>query len=280
MSREPRRSILCPNCRKLISADERACPHCGLATPGSWWKNNPWTRGLLDPEQLVAAWIWANVGLYVLSLLLDLRGLGISPNPFALLSPSQKALLLLGMTGTYPIGHLDRWWSLVSANYLHGGILHLAFNMIALRQIAGPALREYGVHRTLIVYTLGGVLGFWVSYLAGVPATLGASAAVCALIGAVLYYGRSRGGMYGQMVTRQIVGWLAGLFLFGFLVTGINNWAHGGGVAGGFVLAYLLGYQERRPENVWHKLLSAACVFVTLAVLVGAVASSLFYRFG
>ena len=76
-----------------------------------------------------------------------------------------------------------RFWTLVSANYLHGSILHIFFNMAALRQLGLLVAREYGVYRMFIIYTLGGIIGFFISYLASVSWTIGASAAVCSLAG-------------------------------------------------------------------------------------------------
>jgi rhomboid protease GluP len=186
--------------------------------------------------------------------------------------------VLLGATGTIPIDHLHRWWSLVSANYLHGGIFHILFNMLALRQIAPLVLREYGVNRMVILYTLSGVIGFFVSYLAGVMLTIGASAAVCGLIGATLYYGKSRGGAYGQAIYRQIAGWALGILVFGFLIPGVNNWGHGGGIGAGIVLGLLLGYQERKRERLFHKTLAGICVLLTVMILVWAVVSGIYYR--
>jgi rhomboid protease GluP len=165
----------------------------------------------------------------------------------------------------------------VSANYLHGGILHILFNMLAFRQIARLVLQEYGAYRMLILYTLSGVAGFLVSYLAGVRFTIGASAAVCGLIGATLYYGKSRGGVYGQAIFRQIGGWALGLFLFGLLVPGINNWGHGGGIFTGVILGFLLGYQERVRESLFHKILAGVCVGLTLLILGWAVVSGIYY---
>ncbi len=186
--------------------------------------------------------------------------------------------MVLGSTGTVPIDQWHRWWTLVSANYLHGGILHILFNMMALHQIGPLVQREYGANRLIIIYTFGGVIGFFVSYLAGVRFTLGASAAVCSLIGASLYYGKSRGGTYGHAIYRQISGWVLGLFLFGFLVPGINNWGHGGGIGAGIILGLLLGYQERIRENLLHKILAAICVIFTIVILLWATTSSFYYR--
>jgi len=278
MMKKQRRSILCPSCRKLISADESRCPYCGTASPASWWKNNVLTRGFHDTDQLIRAIIYVNIGMYVISLLLNPRATSFTFNPFSLLSPDNRSLLLLGATGTIPIDRLHRWWTLVSANYLHGGILHIVFNMVAFRQLAPLVLQEYGLYRMFVLYTLGGVIGFGVSYLAGVPLTIGASAAVCSLIGAILYYGKSRGGAYGQAIYRQIGGWAVGLFVFGLLMPGINNWGHGGGIGAGVVLGLLLGYQERRRETLLHRIVAGGCVVLTVLILGWAVASSIFYR--
>jgi rhomboid protease GluP len=200
-------------------------------------------------------------------------------NPFSLLSPSSKTLLLLGATGTIPIDQFHRWWSLLSAGYLHGGILHIFFNMMVLNQITPFVLQEYGLNRMLIIYTLGGIAGFYVSYLAGVHFTIGASASLFALIGAILYYAKSRGGTYGQMIFKNIGGWVIGLFVFGFIFPGINNWAHGGGLAGGIALAFFLGYEERKRETPFHRTLAKCCVVATVLILLWAVVSAFYYRF-
>ena len=128
-----------------------------------------------------------------------------------------------------------------------------------------------------IIYTLGGVIGFLVSYLASVPWTIGASASVCSLAGALLYYGKSRGGVYGRTIYKQIGVWVIILFIFGLLVPMINNWGHGGGILAGIIFGYLLGYQEKKKENIIHKILAGGCAGITLAVLVWAIGSSIFY---
>ncbi|MEJ2033462.1 MAG: rhomboid family intramembrane serine protease [Deltaproteobacteria bacterium] len=249
-----------------------------MAHPGSWWKNNSWTRGLGDADQLIWIIISVNIVMFVLSLALMPRGPGMSMNPFSFLSPGSQSLFLLGASGTIPIDQYGRWWTLLSANYLHGGILHIFFNMFAFYQLAPLVVQEYGGYRMLAIYTLSGVGGYLVSFLAGVPLTIGASAAICGLIGAILYYAKSRGGAYGNALYRQVGGWVIALFVFGFLVRGINNWAHGGGIAFGVALGFLLGYRERRRENLFHKLLAGGCVLFTLLALLWGVVSAFYYR--
>ena len=275
MTPSQRRAMLCPKCRKLINGDESVCPYCGLKKPTS-----PWQRllgkGLNDGDQLLKVLIGVNIVMFVLSLLLGARSTGFSFNPLFFLSPDSRSLFLLGGSGTIPIDRLHRWWSLISANYLHGSILHIFFNMIALKQLGPLVLHEYGNSRMFIIYTLSGVFGFFVSYLAGIPFTIGASAAVCGLIGSALYFGKSRGGTYGQAIFRQIGGWAIGIFMFGTLVPAINNWAHGGGMLAGAALGFFLGYHERNREKQGHKIAALCCVVVTALILLWAILSSLY----
>ncbi len=278
MTDENKRAVLCPNCGKLISSSEDTCPYCGLSKPTSKWKNNPWAKGLSDEGMLIRTIIAINVAMYILSLVLYPRDMGMSMNPLTMLSPSGDSLILLGATGTYPIDQLGRWWSLVSANFLHGSVLHILFNMMALKQIAPLVIREFGSYRMLIIYMVGGASGFMLSYLAGIRVTIGASAAICSLIGAALFYGKSRGGVYGQSVFRQVGGWVIGLFIIGLVIPGINNWGHGGGLIGGALLGVAMGYHEIKKENITHKMLAQVIVAVTILILAWAIITGLIFR--
>lgn len=272
-------SILCPNCRRLISSYESRCPYCGISNPGSPWKRGLLTNMLRDPFDMIRIIIYVNVALYIFALLLDISSLGMSMNPLVFLSPSNKSLFLLGATGTIPLLQQHWWWSLVSASYLHGGLLHIFFNMFALRQLGPFVVHQYGVNRFFSIYTITGIAGFFISFLAGIPFTIGASASICGLIGATLYYGKSRGGTFGQAVYRQVMGWVIGLALFGFLVPGINNWGHGGGIAAGILMGFLFGYNERQAETTRHRVLAIACVILTVIVLAWAIMQSVYYVF-
>ena len=267
-----RKSILCPNCRKLISRDEPACPYCGLIRPGL---HN--TAGIIrkiflgsDPVRTI---IYVNIALYVLSLILG----GISTEgSFNFLSPSSQSLFLLGASGTIPVIGAHRYWTLISASFLHGGILHIVFNMMALYQLGPFVLREFGFHRFISLYIITGICGFAVSVLFGVPFTIGASANICGLIGAIIYFGKSRGDHYGDIIYKEAMGWVVGLIVFGLIFSGINNWAHGGGILSGIGLAFLMGYNDNKQESAWIKLLAYACILITVLVLIWAVANSMF----
>jgi rhomboid protease GluP len=265
MTARERTSLLCPACRKLISADEPSCPYCGLSKPGS--RNVFLGRFANLSWDITRALMYINAGFYVLSVILSSSHLDLSANPLTFLSPSQEGLFILGATGTIPIAGFGRWWTLLSASYLHGGLLHIFFNMLALSQLGPFVSEEFGFNRFVIIYTLTGAAGFFLSFLAGIPFTIGASASICGLIGAILYYGKSRGGFYGENIYRQAMGWVVGLVIYGLLVPGINNWAHGGGIISGIMLTWFLGYRERGQETIIHKILALVCIIMTSAVL-------------
>jgi rhomboid protease GluP len=82
-----------------------------------------------------------------------------------------------------------------------------------------------------------------------------------------LYYGKSRGGLFGKAIYRQVGGWAIGIFIIGLLIPGINNWGHGGGMAAGVLLGFVLGYREHSEEQPWHAMLAMLCVAATGVVL-------------
>lgn len=277
MAQPSRNSILCPNCRKLISRDVPQCPYCGIVSPGSRLRNNPLTRNWGSGEKLVQVILYVNIGMYLFSLLLNPGKMGFGFNPFSMLSPSAGSLTILGATGTRMLHQTAGWWTLLSANYLHGSAMHILFNMLALYQISPLITQLYGPYRFFIIYTLSGVLGFLISYFAGIQLTIGASAALCGLIGAAIYYGRNRGGLFGNAVYRQVGGWALMILFFGFMVPGINNWAHIGGMAAGALSGMLLGYLEKNRENATHRLLAGVCAMATvLALAWGVLRGTLF----
>jgi len=103
MESQERRSILCPNCRKLISIDESPCPYCGLRYPGSRWRNIFSAKGFLKGDQLMKYIITLNAAMFILSVVISPTSTGFSMNPFGFLSPGNSSLLLLGQPEEFPL---------------------------------------------------------------------------------------------------------------------------------------------------------------------------------
>jgi rhomboid protease GluP len=217
--------------------------------------------------------------MFIFSLLISKGIMTGGFNPLSMLSPSPRGLAELGATGTIMVRN-EGWWTLISANYLHGGVLHIFFNMMAFNQIAPLITRLYGAYRFFTIFTVSGIGGFAVSYLSGIPITVGASAALCGLIGSAIYYGKSRGGLFGQTIYKQVGGWAIGILLIGFMIPQINNSAHIGGMMFGGMSAYLLGYHEKKREGAAHRIFAAACMVLTILVLLFALLRGVLYWLG
>jgi rhomboid protease GluP len=218
------------------------------------------------------------VTLYVLSLLLS------GPDMQVFLSPSTRALFLLGARGAGPVFELGRWWTVLTAGWLHAGVLHVLFNVMWIRQLAPAVADLYGAGRMMIIYTVAGIVGFTVSsiaglYLAGMPIiggailSVGASAPIFGLLGALFHYGRRTGNSHAREAGLQYALFLG---LFGLIPgMGIDNWAHAGGFAGGFLAALVLDPLTR--ERVDHLIVAIVCLGLTLVALVASFVTALPY---
>jgi rhomboid protease GluP len=168
----------------------------------------------------------------------------------------------------------------LSAGWLHGSLLHVVFNMMWVRQLAPATADIYGPGRTVILYTVAGVCGFVASSVAGayltwIPLpmlrgaqfTVGASAAIFGLLGALVYYGRRSGS---SAVHGQAVGYAIMLGFFGLIMPGVDNYAHAGGFIGGYLAGQYM--DPLRPERLDHLLMALACLAVSaLAILASIV---------
>lgn len=259
---KPTRTILCPSCGRLTRADAAECLICGRRRPGMWGPGDVLRRLFRSggPTQIITL---ACIGVYVLSLVLDPAGALRPRGPFEVFSPSNRALRILGATGSFPWAH-GEWWTVITAVYLHGGVLHILFNVLWIRQL-GPAVEElYGPARFFVIFTVSGVAGFLVSNFLGIPFTVGASGGIFGLLGAMVAFGRRRGGVFGAMVLRQYGQWALLMFVLGFFMSGVNNLAHAGGFVGGLAGGFVLSLAERRAETAVDHLTAGACVVVTL----------------
>ncbi|MBU1341505.1 MAG: rhomboid family intramembrane serine protease [Proteobacteria bacterium] len=233
-------------------------------------------ESFLTPALVLKAMIYTNVIMFGISLIFSGKNITLTLNPFYALTPSMDVLKFLGASGRFPIVKFEAWWSLITANWLHGGLLHILFNMMALRTVAPLVMQEFGLSRMFSIYTLAGISGFLLSYAGNVYLTIGASSGLCGLIGAALYFGKSRGGQWGQLVYKQTSGWVVSLVLIGFLMPHINNWGHAGGLFGGIFFGWILGYNEKRKENLFDISVAVFFVAITVWLLANAVIQGFF----
>ena len=256
-------AILCPRCHKIVSSEAETCPHCGQRKPGLWGATATIRKlGLqLNFPHLIT--VFCGV-LYLLALALEPSAIFQTHSLMHILSPSNLASFKLGASGTLPIFTYEFWWTPITAIYLHGSLLHIFFNMMWVRQL-GPVVEElFGPFRLFAIFTIAGFTGFLASTLAGHELTLGASGSIFGLLAAAIAYGRRVGS---QLFTRQFLQWAVLLFIMGFVMPSVDNWAHGGGFVGGYAAAYVFSRSSER-EGLGAYLIGGLCLLATVGAFV------------
>jgi rhomboid protease GluP len=268
-------AVICASCGKLVGAQDEVCFNCGRRNP-ALWGFAPLLRRLgynLGFDSIV---LWGCAALYIATLAVDPRS--ISNAGISFLSPGVRVLFMFGASGAIPLFGYGRWWTILSAGWLHGNLLHIVFNLMWVRQLAPAAAELYGTPRMAIIYTLSSAAGFLLSssagvifggtplfFLRGAQFTLGASAPIFGLLGALVLYGR-RGG--SSHIGRQALGYAVVMFVFGLVMPQIDNYAHLGGFLGGYGTAKLL--DPMKPERVGHVLLALVLMALTALAIVAS----------
>ena len=286
MFRQKTGSVVCASCGSLVGVNDDKCYTCGRRNPGLWGFG-PVLRRFGNDLGFTTAIVYGCGAVYTLSLIVTvLRGGNLlGGSVFNILGPDTGAAIAMGASGAVPVFQLGRWWTLLSAGWLHGGALHILFNMIMVRQL-GPAVGDmFGAARMVIIYTISSITGFLLSsfmaeYLPFVPffsgghLTLGASAPIFGLVGSLVHYGR-RGG--SSIVGSTALNYAITMGVFGFIVPGIDNSAHLGGFVGGYLASMWL--DPLKPERMDHFVGAAICLIATAVAILVSLVTVLPYLF-
>ncbi len=148
------------------------------------------------------------------------------------------------------------WWRLVTAMFLHAGLLHIGFNLWCLFDL-GPTVESlFSTQKFIVLYLVTGIAGFILSLgWSPLGISIGASGSVLGLIG-VLIGASFHHGRLGQDYRSQLWRWVIYIFIFGLFFS-VDNAAHIGGLATGAALGYFVPQGEpttRAGENLWNAL--------------------------
>ena len=277
--------MICTSCSVLVGVGDETCYNCGRRNPGLWgWA--PVLRALGHDLGFVPFVIGTCIvvyGLTVLATIAMFREQVSTEGVLSLGSPSNAAVFLFGGSGAIPVFGFHRWWTLLSASWLHFGLLHILLNMMAVRQLAPGVADLYGPGRMVIIYVVSGIAGFALSSFAGayIPDllilraggfTAGASASISGLIGAILAYGHRSGS---DMARRYAKTNVMMLLVMGFLIPGIDNYAHFGGLGGGYVVARVL--DPLKKERIDHLAIAVGLLAASVLSVVASVVHGLYF---
>ena len=159
-----------------------------------------------------------------------------------------------------PFVKMGEYYRLLTAAFLHANIAHLIFNMYAL-WIIGMQLESFiGRWRYLVVYLFSAITGSLLSVIVTPDAvSVGASGAIFGLLGALLYFGYHYRVYLGTVIKSQIIPLIVINLLLGFMVPGIDNAAHIGGLIGGALIMIGVGvkYKSSNFEKINGLIVSA-----------------------
>ena len=274
---QPRPQI-CPACGALVGISATRCHVCGTSLRFSLAAFSKKFSGIFGEQEAPVTSVL---------LIVNFVMLGVSWLAYAAVGKGGGLTILWGLAGepqyrlgaSYgpPIFLANEWWRLVTAMFLHGGLIHIGFNMMALMQF-GPAIEElYGSARYLFIYVFTGVFGFLASAFTG-HFSLGASGALLGLVGVMLAVTSKRGGAYMRDLRSRLISSVVILFVLGFSgFMAMDNWAHGGGLAAGFVLGKL--FADRLPNSSLERRKAYALGWLAgLAIIASFVLMIMHYR--
>lgn len=144
------------------------------------------------------------------------------------------------------------YYRLITSAFLHIGIFHLLFNCYALYVIGRQLESFLGKIKFLIIYLVSALCGSLMSMIFPISISAGASGAIFGLLGSLLYFGYNYRVYLGTVLKSQIIPLILINLIFGFMMSGINNAAHIGGLIGGILITMSLGikYKSKKSEQI------------------------------
>ncbi len=250
---------MCANCRAFITTDDKICPYCDTPVgPRAVDRRTAANAmaGFLEGDRFLTNLILIiNIGMFIATLMYS------SDDRHIAMDPSGDALIAFGGKYGYYMIYGHQWWRLITAGFLHGGILHIGMNMWVFYDLGPRIDAVFGTWRYIVIYIASTVTGYLASlYWSPAVLSIGASAGIAGLIGAMVGIGtREKHSMMGAERNRYIQ-WMVLIVVMGFIVSGIDNAAHIGGFVGGFVVAYLAGSRghARGDDTLWKSLAGIA----------------------
>src|SRR3954465_9135098 len=157
MSMETRR--MCPHCRAFITTGDRVCPYCNepVAARQVERSSGPILGGMIPHAgYLTVLILMINSGLYLATAIYS-NNAGQGGN---FMNLDGRTLLIFGAKYG-PLLAMGQWWRLLTAGFLHGGILHILMNSWVLFDLGAQVEELYGGARMLVVYFVATIVGFY-----------------------------------------------------------------------------------------------------------------------
>lgn len=159
------------------------------------------------------------------------------------LNPNAISLVLLGALnkGLVRTGEIYR---IITYAFLHGSLIHILTNMYSLFVIGPQIESKFGKLKYILIYLISAIGGALLSIGFSDTISIGASGAIFGLLGALLYFGVNFRLYLKTSLTSRILPVIILNLLIGFMVPGIDNWGHIGGLVAGYLSAMAIGLPD------------------------------------
>lgn len=160
-----------------------------------------------------------------------------------------NAIINFGFNNSYLVSNGD-FYRLITSVFLHASWIHLIVNMYSLKIIGSQLENFIGKSKFLAVFLISGLMGslFSVVINSGVS-SVGASGAIFGLAGALVYFGYYYRNYLNDVLLKQLVPIIGLNLVLGFMVSGIDNAAHIGGLIGGYLAISSMGIKGRSDSS-------------------------------
>ncbi len=157
----------------------------------------------------------------------------------SILDIDAMVLYRFGAKENFSIAH-GEYYRLLTAAFLHGGLMHITLNMYALYMLGDLIERIYGKIKYIAIYLLSAIASSYLSYRLSLSLSIGASGAIFGLLGAALVYGYKERNHIGKDFLRSILSVIVVNVVLGLSISNIDNFGHIGGLIGGIIIAVIL----------------------------------------
>ncbi len=216
-----------------------------LSKPSSYKKRSFKDRikSFNKDTQTITKWlIYSNIAIFVLSMILSVVfGKGIL-NSFLQISPG--ILYIMGAKVNSLILYDAQWWRLITAMFLHAGIVHLLFNMYALYILGNQLESILGKEKFILVYFISGIVSSLASFILSANMSVGASGAIFGLLGVLLIFAYIKKDELGFKFFKNIITVVLLNLVIGFSISNIDNAGHIGGLACGIIIGSIIFGKE------------------------------------
>lgn len=267
---------MCPNCGKFVGVNDAQCGYCETTFDKPAPERREETAESNDENGSVVMIFGLCALFYILSVLISSRLSG----DFTIgqwMSPGGNGLEFMGANAADATFGRKEYWRLLTYMFLHGDVVHIVMNMMALAQLGPLSQHNFQVRRFWIIALIAGAGGGFLSagsslVTNGYSLSIGFSGALFGLVGANWVYFKRHG--YREEAERfkkfMIWGNLICILLTIFNLLSIDNAAHIGGMIAGILVGAVFTAPVQPATARWVER-------VVLALLVGATIYGFFH---